>query len=75
MKTFTITLTDEQVAVLAELKQTRGNRTDEQLLAQVVERGLYQLQYRTERNKKVYAEQAAIREEVKQLRAAIKDMR
>jgi hypothetical protein len=74
MKTFTITLTDEQVQTLNELKLTRPNRTDSELISQVVERGLYQLSYRTERNKRVYADNKSIREEVAELRKQIKNL-
>ena len=52
----TIELTAEQIATFNKLKITRANKTDQELFAQVVERGIYDLSYRSERNKKVYAQ-------------------
>lgn len=51
-----ITLTAAQIATFNKLKTTRANKTDAELFAQVVERGIYDLSYRSERNKKVYAQ-------------------
>jgi len=50
-KSITITLTDTQIAQLAEINKTR-NYTPESLIAIIVERGIYALQYRTKYNAK-----------------------
>ena len=51
-----IELNDEQITKLNELKKTREGKTDSELLMQVVDRGLYDLNYRTKRNKQVWGE-------------------
>ena len=56
MKTITVTFNEEQVAKLMSLRSTRENQTIEQIATTVVERGLYDLAYRTERNRKVWAQ-------------------
>lgn len=48
----TITLTEEQASKLNLLQTTRPNQSLEQIASTVVERGLYDLAYRTQRNKK-----------------------
>lgn len=54
MNTITITMSKEQFEKLQKLAETRSNQTLEQIANTVVERGLYDLQYRTKRNKEVY---------------------
>jgi hypothetical protein len=51
---YTITLTDKQETTLRRLLETRPNRTKEEMIIQVVERGLYDLTYRTKRNREQY---------------------
>lgn len=65
---FTITLSESQVATFLALKDSRPNRSDQSLIEQVVERGLYDLEYRTRNNKRRYEQQKAEREELKELR-------
>jgi hypothetical protein len=50
MKSFTITLSDEQMAQLNTIHSTRQNRSVEAILDQVIERGLYNLEYRSKYN-------------------------
>lgn len=50
----TITLNDEQMVELRKLAVTRQNQTLEQIANTVIERGLYDLTYRTKRNKEQY---------------------
>ena len=45
------TFTKEQVHQLQQLLATRENQTIEELMERVVERGLYDLTYRTKRNR------------------------
>jgi hypothetical protein len=47
----TIDLTPEQVAAFNKLKTTRQGKTDAELFCQVVDRGIYDLNYRSTRNK------------------------
>lgn len=54
MTNVTISFTAEQMTKLNQLMATRQNQTVEQVAATVVERGLYDLSYRTERNRKVW---------------------
>ena len=49
----TITLTDKQVQDIESINKTR-NKDIETLLEQIVDRGIYQLKYRTTRNKEQY---------------------
>jgi len=56
MNTITITLTEEQVNKLRKLATTRENQTLEQIASTVVERGLYDLAYRTKRNKEQWSQ-------------------
>lgn len=50
--TFTITLTPEQMEKFNSLKTTRQGKSDAELLNQVIDRGCYDLVYRSARNKK-----------------------
>jgi hypothetical protein len=50
----TVTFTKEQYAKLQSLMSTRENQTVEELANRVVERGLYDLAYRTKRNRDQY---------------------
>ena len=52
----TVTLTDEQVAMLAEMLETRQGRTMESLVQSCLDFGITNKLYRTRRNKKVYAQ-------------------
>lgn len=51
----TIKLNAEQQAKFAELKQTREGKSDLELLMQVIDRGLYDICYRSRRNKQQWA--------------------
>ena len=51
MNTITITLSNEQFDKLRKLAATRENQTLEQIADTVVDRGLYDLAYRTKRNR------------------------
>ena len=51
----TVTFTKEQYAKLQQLHTTRDNQTVEELAQRVIERGLYDLSYRTKRNRVQYA--------------------
>lgn len=61
----TITLTVEQIEALKSLASTRQNQSLEQIANTVIERGLYDLAYRTKRNKEQY-------QQFKQFRASMK---
>jgi len=52
----TATFTAEQVNQLRQLLATRENQTMEEVVNRVIERGLYDLCYRTKRNKQQWAE-------------------
>lgn len=58
----TLTLTQEQEAKLKEIKRTRMDKTETELLSQVIDRGLYDLTYRTKRNKQMWQEFKAFRQ-------------
>jgi len=53
---YKIILSAEQQSKLKELKATRTDKTDGELLNQIIDRGLYDLTYRTKRNKQNWAE-------------------
>lgn len=63
---FTIELTPEQISTFNKLKTTREGKTDQQLFSQIVERGIYDISYRSERNKKVYQQFKAFKLSQKQ---------
>jgi hypothetical protein len=65
MKTFTITLTEEQAAKFNTLKATREGKSDQELIDQIVHRGMYDIAYRTKRNKQEWA----LKQEFKQWKA------
>lgn len=54
-KSITITLSDEQVATINSIHSTRGDRTFDDIIALIIERGTYALEYRTKYNKVKYA--------------------
>lgn len=56
MKNMTIKLTDEHIELIAKLKVTRKNKTDEEIVMQALNHGLTNLEYRTKRNKVQYAQ-------------------
>lgn len=56
-----ITMTKEMEATFTKLKATREGKSDQELFVQVVERGLYDLNYRSARNKKVWGQFKAFR--------------
>ena len=72
MKTIQVNITEETAAKIESIMETRGNRSLEQVLTQLMERGVYQLSYRTERNRTVYASQKEEREAFKVWKAAQK---
>jgi len=51
-----IELSKEQLSKMKELKATRQDKTDAELLSQIIDRGLYDLTYRTKRNKQQWRE-------------------
>lgn len=53
---FTVEFTEEQYKKLQQLLATRGNQTITEVANTVVERGLYDLSYRTKRNREQYAQ-------------------
>ena len=65
MSAITISFTDEQMVELRKLAATRQNQTLQQIAETVVSRGLYDLAYRTKRNKEQY-------QQFKQFRASLK---
>lgn len=68
MKNVQIELTDEQVKMIAKLLTTRKDRSEKELLALIVERGMYALEYRTRYNKVRYARVKGEMEEFKEWR-------
>jgi predicted DNA-binding protein len=72
MKTITITLSAEQVAQLDLIRSTRLGRSEADIIDQVVERGIYDLTYRTKYNAKKYAADKEVREEFKKFKASLK---
>jgi hypothetical protein len=54
--TITITLNDEQMSKLRALAHTRENQTLDEIANTVIERGLYDLAYRTKRNREQWAQ-------------------
>lgn len=63
---FEIELTKEQLAAFNKAKQTRKDTDDRELLARVIDRGLYDINYRTARNKQQWAEFKAFKQSQKQ---------
>lgn len=61
----TVEMNPEMVAAFNKLKSTRQGKSDQELFLQVVERGIYDLNYRSERNKKVWGQFKAFRESQK----------
>lgn len=57
---------------LETIVSTRANRDEDEIFQQIFERGLYDLSYRTLRNKRVYEENKLLREELKTLKAELK---
>jgi len=62
----TITLSDEQVAQINSIHSTRSDRTFDDIVALIIERGAYALEYRTKYNKVKYAR---AKEEMAEFRA------
>jgi hypothetical protein len=60
-----IELSKEQQAKMKELKTTRPDKTDVELLSQIIDRGLYDLTYRTKRNKQQWQEFKAYKQSLK----------
>lgn len=60
-----IELSKEQQAKMKELKATRQDKTDAELLMQVIDRGLYDLTYRSKRNKQQWQEFKAYKQSLK----------
>ena len=69
---YTIELDELQEETLDTIMKTRTNRTRQQVMAQIVERGLYALDYRTLRNRKRYAEEAEMRAQIKAMKAELR---
>lgn len=66
MKNVQIELTDEQAKAISALLSTRKDRNEEEIVALIVERGIYALAYRTKYNKVRYARDKETREEFKE---------
>ena len=60
-----IELSKEQMSKMKELKATRPDKTDAELLTQIIDRGLYDLTYRTKRNKQQWQEFKAYKQSLK----------
>ena len=60
-----IELSKEQLNKMKELKATRQDKTDAELLSQIIDRGLYDLTYRTKRNKQQWQEFKAYKQSLK----------
>jgi len=60
-----IELSKEQLSKMKELKATRPDKTDAELLSQIIDRGLYDLTYRTKRNKQQWQEFKAYKQSLK----------
>jgi len=60
-----IELSKEQLLKMKELKATRQDKTDAELLSQIIDRGLYDLTYRTKRNKQQWQEFKAYKQSLK----------
>jgi len=60
-----IELNKEQQSKMKELKATRPDKTDAELLSQIIDRGLYDLTYRTKRNKQQWQEFKAYKQSLK----------
>ena len=60
-----IELSKEQLSKMKELKATRPDKTDAELLMQIIDRGLYDLTYRTKRNKQQWQEFKAYKQSLK----------
>jgi len=60
-----IELSKEQLSKMKELKTTRQDKTDAELLSQIIDRGLYDLTYRTKRNKQQWQEFKAYKQSLK----------
>jgi len=61
-----IELSKEQLSKMKELKATRPDKTDAELLTQIIDRGLYDLTYRTKRNKQQWQEFKAYKQSLKE---------
>ena len=61
-----IKLSKEQLSKMKELKATRPDKTDAELLTQIIDRGLYDLTYRTKRNKQQWQEFKAYKQSLKE---------
>ena len=60
-----IELSKEQLSKMKELKATRPDKTDAELLMQIIDKGLYDLTYRTKRNKQQWQEFKAYKQSLK----------
>lgn len=72
MKTFTVTLSDDQVQQLESIHSTRLGRTEQQILDQIVERGIYALQYRSKYNQVKLAREAEDKAAFKEWKKSLK---
>lgn len=61
-----IELSKEQLSKMKELKATRPDKTDAELLSQIIDRGLYDLTYRTKRNKEQWQQFKAYKQSLKE---------
>lgn len=65
-KSVTITLSDEMLATINEIRTTRMDRSESDIIQLIIERGCYALSYRTKYNKVKYAR---AKEEMAEFRA------
>lgn len=68
---FEIELTDEMVSQFETIKSTRSNRSNQQIFEQIVERGLYNLVYRSQYNVVKYNREKEMREEFKEFKKSL----
>jgi hypothetical protein len=64
-----IEINEATMKQIENIMQTRQNRSLEAVLTQIVERGTYNLAYRTQRNREVYQADKQLREEFKAFKA------
>lgn len=60
------TFTKEQLAKMQQLLATREGQTMEQLAARIVDRGIYDLTYRTKRNREQWQQLKAFKQSLRE---------
>jgi RNA polymerase-interacting CarD/CdnL/TRCF family regulator len=72
---FVITLSDEQLAKLAKLLETRQGKTMDEELADCLRHGIDNRLYRTERNKRVYMDRKLMETELNLLKKELTELK